>query len=118
MQEIAHARSAAIVPVILSGGSGTRLWPMSRPERPKQMLPLTAERDDAAADRAAHAGGERFAAPIVVANAAHADMVEEQLARGRGGAAGADPRAAGAQHRAGDRAGGDRRRAAARRRCW
>ncbi|MCA1197719.1 hypothetical protein K9B35_07055, partial [Sphingomonas sp. R647] len=28
----------AIVPVILSGGAGTRLWPMSRPERPKQML--------------------------------------------------------------------------------
>ncbi len=32
-----------IVPVILSGGSGTRLWPMSRPERPKQFLPLTAD---------------------------------------------------------------------------
>ncbi|HTG38428.1 sugar phosphate nucleotidyltransferase, partial [Sphingomonas sp.] len=31
-----------IVPVILSGGSGTRLWPMSRPERPKQFLALTA----------------------------------------------------------------------------
>ncbi|MBV8238141.1 MAG: mannose-1-phosphate guanyltransferase, partial [Sphingomonas sp.] len=33
-----------IVPVILSGGSGTRLWPVSRPERPKQLLALTAER--------------------------------------------------------------------------
>ena len=31
-----------IVPVILSGGAGTRLWPMSRPERPKQLLALTA----------------------------------------------------------------------------
>ena len=32
-----------ILPVILSGGSGTRLWPMSRPEMPKQMLALTGE---------------------------------------------------------------------------
>ncbi|WP_343890439.1 sugar phosphate nucleotidyltransferase, partial [Sphingomonas oligophenolica] len=30
--------STPIIPVILSGGSGTRLWPMSTPERPKQML--------------------------------------------------------------------------------
>jgi mannose-1-phosphate guanylyltransferase len=60
--------SKPIIPVILSGGSGTRLWPMSRPERPKQiagadrdetMLQLTAQRT----------AGERFAAPIVVANA-------------------------------------------------
>ena len=32
-----------IVPVILSGGSGTRLWPMLRPEMPKQMLALTVD---------------------------------------------------------------------------
>lgn len=30
-----------IVPVVLAGGLGTRLWPMSRAERPKQFLPLT-----------------------------------------------------------------------------
>ncbi len=30
-----------IVPVVLAGGKGTRLWPLSRPERPKQFLPLT-----------------------------------------------------------------------------
>ena len=35
--------SRAIIPVILSGGSGTRLWPMSRPERPKQLLALTGD---------------------------------------------------------------------------
>ena len=32
-----------IVPVILSGGSGTRLWPLSNSERPKQFLPLISE---------------------------------------------------------------------------
>ncbi len=96
--------SKPIIPVILSGGSGTRLWPMSKPERPKQMLALTAE-DTMLQLTARRACGERFAAPIVVANARHADMVEEQLERGRGGGAGADPRADGAQHRAGDRAG-------------
>ena len=37
------SQSTSIVPVILSGGSGTRLWPMSTPEMPKQMLALTAE---------------------------------------------------------------------------
>jgi mannose-1-phosphate guanylyltransferase len=70
--------STPIVPVILSGGSGTRLWPMSTPERPKQMLALTAE-ETMLQLTAQRATGERFAAPIVVANALHADMVEEQL---------------------------------------
>ena len=67
-----------IVPVILSGGSGTRLWPMSRAERPKQMLALTAE-ETMLQLTARRTGGESFARPIVVANAAHADLVDEQL---------------------------------------
>ncbi|RZF65279.1 mannose-1-phosphate guanylyltransferase/mannose-6-phosphate isomerase [Sphingomonas populi] len=70
--------STPITPVILSGGSGTRLWPMSRPERPKQMLALTAE-ETMLQLTAMRATGEHFTAPIVVANARHADMVEEQL---------------------------------------
>lgn len=80
--------SRPIVPVILSGGSGTRLWPMSRPERPKQMLALTAAETmlqltatrvmgDVQADGTRDT--ERFTAPIVVANARHADMIDEQL---------------------------------------
>lgn len=72
--------SAAIIPVILSGGSGTRLWPMSRPERPKQLLALTAEETMLQLTARRTGGDERFAKPIVVANAAHADLVEEQLA--------------------------------------
>jgi mannose-1-phosphate guanylyltransferase len=72
------SNATPIVPVILSGGSGTRLWPMSRPEMPKQLLPLTADQTmlQLTAQRTA---GEHFAAPIVVANAFHAELVEEQL---------------------------------------
>ncbi len=72
-------RAKTIVPVILSGGSGTRLWPMSRPERPKQFLPLTSD-ETMLQLTARRATGERYAAPIIVANAAHADAVESQLA--------------------------------------
>lgn len=68
-----------IIPVILSGGSGTRLWPLSRPERPKQLLPLTAE-ETMLQLTARRTSGERFARPIVVANALHADEVDAQLA--------------------------------------
>ncbi len=67
-----------IIPVILSGGSGTRLWPMSRPERPKQLLALTAE-ETMLQLTVGRVAGEAFAAPIVVGNARHADLVEEQL---------------------------------------
>ena len=72
---------SVIVPVILSGGSGTRLWPMSRPEMPKQMLALTAD-ETMLQLTAGRAVGERFAPAIVVANARHADLVEEQLRDG------------------------------------
>ena len=69
-----------ITPVILSGGSGTRLWPLSRGGRPKQLLSLT--HDETMLQLTARRTGDtlRFAAPIVVANARHADMIAEQLA--------------------------------------
>ncbi|VXC52455.1 mannose-1-phosphate guanylyltransferase/mannose-6-phosphate isomerase [Sphingomonas sp. AX6] len=71
---------ALIVPVILSGGAGTRLWPMSRPDTPKQMLALTGEHTmlQMTADRVRF--GKRYAAPIVVASARHADAIDAQLA--------------------------------------
>ena len=69
-----------ITPVILSGGSGTRLWPLSRTERPKQLLSLTAAETmlQLTARRCADAG--RFEAPVVVASLAHAETIERQLA--------------------------------------
>ena len=68
----------AIVPVILSGGGGTRLWPLSTPDRPKQFLALTSDRTmfQLTLDRVNNA--QNFAAPIIVANAAHADLVDAQ----------------------------------------
>ena len=70
--------AGSIVPVILSGGSGTRLWPMSRPEKPKQLLPLTGH-ETMLQQTARRAAGPRFAKPVVVANAQHADEIEAQL---------------------------------------
>src|SRR5690606_1587709 len=68
-----------IVPVILSGGSGTRLWPASRESYPKQLLPLVSERSMIVetALRAPAAAG--FAPPLVVCNDAHRFIIAEQL---------------------------------------
>ncbi|SFS06885.1 mannose-1-phosphate guanylyltransferase / mannose-6-phosphate isomerase [Stenotrophomonas maltophilia] len=67
-----------IVPVILSGGSGTRLWPLSREAYPKQFLPLVGNDTmlQATWKRVASIAG---AAPIVVANQEHRFMAAEQL---------------------------------------
>lgn len=69
----------SIHPVILCGGSGTRLWPVSRKARPKPFLPLVGEETlfEQAIGRVA--GDERFAAPVVVAGARHGDLIEEQM---------------------------------------
>jgi mannose-1-phosphate guanylyltransferase len=71
-----------IIPVVLSGGSGTRLWPVSRPERPKQLLPLTAEATmlQLTIKRVESFSSVPVGRPIVVANAAHAEIIDEQIA--------------------------------------
>ena len=67
-----------IVPVILSGGSGTRLWPVSRESFPKQLWPLISERT-MIQETALRAGGPGFAPPIVVCNQEHRFLIAEQL---------------------------------------
>src|SRR6187399_2389 len=58
-----------IVPVVLAGGAGTRLWPVSRDALPKQFLPLVGERSTYQDTLLRVAAGELFAAPIVIAGA-------------------------------------------------
>jgi mannose-1-phosphate guanylyltransferase/mannose-1-phosphate guanylyltransferase/mannose-6-phosphate isomerase len=67
-----------IVPVILSGGSGTRLWPVSRKSFPKQFWPLIGE-NTMLVETALRAAGPQFAAPIIVTNQEHRFVVAEQL---------------------------------------
>jgi mannose-1-phosphate guanylyltransferase len=70
---------SVITHVILSGGSGTRLWPMSTPDAPKQFLPLTDARTMFQLTAARVSNSTRFARPIIVANGRHADLIEAQL---------------------------------------
>jgi mannose-1-phosphate guanylyltransferase/mannose-6-phosphate isomerase len=67
-----------IVPVILSGGSGTRLWPVSRESFPKQFWPLVSDRS-MIQETALRAAGPGFAPPIVVCNQDHRFLIAEQL---------------------------------------
>ena len=67
-----------IVPVILSGGSGTRLWPVSRASYPKQLWPLISDRT-MIQETALRADGPGFAPPIVVCNQEHRFLIAEQL---------------------------------------
>ncbi len=71
--------SDTLVPVILSGGSGTRLWPLSRSAHPKQFLALDGEHSMLQATWLRLAGLDALQAPLVVTNEAHRFMVAEQL---------------------------------------
>jgi mannose-1-phosphate guanylyltransferase/mannose-6-phosphate isomerase len=67
-----------LIPVILSGGAGTRLWPLSRELYPKQLLALTGERT-MIQQTALRLEGLAAGAPVVVCNEAHRFLVAEQL---------------------------------------
>lgn len=68
-----------IVPVILCGGSGSRLWPMSREQYPKQLLSLVGERSMLQDTLSRLEGIENQAEPILVCNEEHRFMVAEQV---------------------------------------
>lgn len=79
----------AIQPVILAGGAGTRLWPLSREQHPKQLLNLvaddtlleaTARRFDGLAELAGRAAGKEVA-PMVVCGEDHRFMIAEMMKR-------------------------------------
>lgn len=73
----AHQR---IWPVILSGGSGTRLWPLSRTLNPKQLLPLAGHATMIQETVARVQDSDRFHAPLIVGNRLHQDAIVAQLA--------------------------------------
>jgi mannose-1-phosphate guanylyltransferase/mannose-6-phosphate isomerase len=79
--EYHKAASTLARAVILSGGAGTRLWPLSRSSCPKQLLPL-AQAQTMLQATAARAAGPGFAAPLVVAGEAHRFLVKDQLEEG------------------------------------
>jgi len=68
-----------VIPVILSGGSGSRLWPLSRQDHPKQLLPVvnstTLLQDTALRFREQPGYGQ----PLVICNEAHRFAIAEQL---------------------------------------
>ncbi len=74
------SKFAQVIPVILSGGSGTRLWPVSRKLYPKQFIPLRNNRslfqDTVARVKAL---GNGIQDPIIVCNDDHRFMAAEQL---------------------------------------
>ena len=67
-----------IVPVILSGGSGTRLWPLSRKQYPKQYLPLAGDNTMLQETILRLNGLDNLADPIIICNADHRFLVAEQ----------------------------------------
>lgn len=76
MNQIVH-------PVILCGGSGTRLWPLSTPGKPKQFLALTSDKSmiTETADRfvTSHEAALSFAGPLVVGSAKHEKLLSQNL---------------------------------------
>jgi mannose-1-phosphate guanylyltransferase/mannose-6-phosphate isomerase len=67
-----------IIPVILSGGSGTRLWPLSRKQYPKQYLPLVGENTMLQETILRLNGLDNLADPIIICNTDHRFLVAEQ----------------------------------------
>ena len=67
-----------IQPAIMSGGAGTRLWPMSRAAKPKQFLPLVSDLS-LFQETALRLTGDDFCDPIVICGKAHISIVKEQL---------------------------------------
>lgn len=81
------ASSAMIFPVLLAGGSGSRLWPLSRKSYPKQFAPILEERS-LFQTTALRLSGPGYAKPMIVTNSDFRFIVTEQLA-----AVGIDPSA-------------------------
>jgi mannose-1-phosphate guanylyltransferase/mannose-6-phosphate isomerase len=73
------SKEIAIQPVILSGGSGTRLWPLSREAYPKQLIPLVDDHSLLQNTALRLNGMKEVIAPLIICNHAHRFLVAEQM---------------------------------------
>jgi len=67
-----------ITPVILAGGIGSRLWPLSRQAMPKQFLPLLNNENSLLQNTLSRVSGAEFSQPILVCNEQHRFIAKEQ----------------------------------------
>lgn len=72
-----------ITPIILSGGSGTRLWPLSVPDRPKQFIPLLSEKTMFAETLARVSDSTKFATPVIVGAERHNKLIAAETCTGK-----------------------------------
>ena len=68
-----------IYPVVLSGGAGSRLWPLSRSQMPKQLMPFLSTRSLMQDTLLRLSGGNQIAAPVIISNADHRFIIAAQL---------------------------------------
>lgn len=68
-----------LIPVVLSGGAGTRLWPLSRQSKPKQMLDLLGAGKTLMQQTLERVSGDDFDKPIILGNVDHDALIEAQL---------------------------------------
>jgi mannose-1-phosphate guanylyltransferase/mannose-6-phosphate isomerase len=80
-RRLEHRLSPKIIPVAVSGGAGTRLWPLSTEQEPKQFHALSSARSllQDTVGRLAFAAGVDLAAPILICNSRHADLAQAQM---------------------------------------
>ncbi len=77
--EVTYNKNIKMLPVILAGGTGSRLWPLSRSSHPKQFLPLLGEQTMLQATLARLEDMEDIDPPLVLCNDEHRFLVAEQL---------------------------------------
>lgn len=80
MSDACPVPAPRIRPVILSGGAGTRLWPLSTAEKPKQFLPLVGETSLLSQTFARSSDAVLFSSPLVICGAGHVDQVRATAA--------------------------------------
>lgn len=78
MAKVALTAGRAVHPVIMCGGSGTRLWPVSRSSHPKQLIAFTSQRS-LLQDTILRTSGDGYAPPIIVCNDEYRFLVAHQL---------------------------------------